>query len=254
MAFHIPELQILLGLLKMNKYGRKAELLQRSLQAISRGIPKPIMDEIRDLYRCWLLFCLILLFVWNKFVIMHLESLWWFSCTFFCVTYQIMTFSQWVQTGCARSCCPPCGRPNAMAWSDTWHQQYSAGSHISTSYGCRIRVDVNLLAILTLDRPFTLIHGKSRVVPVVQMKFGKWLGLSIFMTIIHGRLSPNIYNTSKRTLKYHNLITHDTRFSSYKLDLKSLQICSFDKLHIIALKIIRLWLYLFRTSSRVSQQ
>lgn len=51
MSFHIPELQILLGLLKQNKYGRKAELLQRALQAMSRGLSKQVQDEIRDLYR-----------------------------------------------------------------------------------------------------------------------------------------------------------------------------------------------------------
>jgi len=51
MSFHIPELQILLGLMKQNKYGRKAELLQRALQAMSRGVSKQVQDEIRDLYR-----------------------------------------------------------------------------------------------------------------------------------------------------------------------------------------------------------
>ena len=50
-SFHIPELQILLGLLKQNKYGRKAELLQRVMQAMSRGVSKQVQDEIRDLYR-----------------------------------------------------------------------------------------------------------------------------------------------------------------------------------------------------------
>jgi len=51
-SFHIPELQILLGLLKLNKYGRKAELLQRAQAALSRGVTRQIQEEIRELYRC----------------------------------------------------------------------------------------------------------------------------------------------------------------------------------------------------------
>lgn len=50
-SFHIPELQILMGLLKMNKYGRKAELLQRAQAALSRGVSRQIQEEIRELYR-----------------------------------------------------------------------------------------------------------------------------------------------------------------------------------------------------------
>lgn len=50
-TFHIPELQILLGLLKLNKYGRKAELLQRAQAALSRGTTRQIQEEIRELYR-----------------------------------------------------------------------------------------------------------------------------------------------------------------------------------------------------------
>jgi len=56
-SFHIPELQILLGLLKLNKYGRKSELLQRAQAAVSRGVNRQIQEEIRELYRC----CLIVL-------------------------------------------------------------------------------------------------------------------------------------------------------------------------------------------------
>jgi len=50
-SFHIPELQILMGLLKMNKYGRKAELFQRAQAALSRGVSRQIQEEIRELYR-----------------------------------------------------------------------------------------------------------------------------------------------------------------------------------------------------------
>jgi len=50
-SFHIPELQILMGLLKMNKYGRKADLLQRAQAALSRGVSRQIQEEIRELYR-----------------------------------------------------------------------------------------------------------------------------------------------------------------------------------------------------------
>ena len=50
-SFHIPELQILMGLLKINKYGRKAELLQRAMAALSRGVSRQIQEEIRELYR-----------------------------------------------------------------------------------------------------------------------------------------------------------------------------------------------------------
>lgn len=40
-----------MGLLKMNKYGRKAELLQRAQAALSRGVSRQIQEEIRELYR-----------------------------------------------------------------------------------------------------------------------------------------------------------------------------------------------------------
>jgi len=56
-SFHIPELQILLGLLKLNKYGRKAELLQRAQAALSRGVNRQIQEEIRELYRYGILNC-----------------------------------------------------------------------------------------------------------------------------------------------------------------------------------------------------
>ena len=59
-SFHIPELQILLGLLKLNKYGRKAELLQRAQAALSRGVSRQIQEEIRELYRCSSLYVLYL--------------------------------------------------------------------------------------------------------------------------------------------------------------------------------------------------
>lgn len=47
---HTPELQKVLGLLKLSKCGKKSELMGRLL-AISHCLPKPVQNEIESLYR-----------------------------------------------------------------------------------------------------------------------------------------------------------------------------------------------------------
>lgn len=47
---HIPELQKVLGLLKMSKYGKKSDLTVRLL-GVSHGLPKAVQGEIESLYR-----------------------------------------------------------------------------------------------------------------------------------------------------------------------------------------------------------
>ena len=51
-TFHIPELHILLEILKQNKNGRKSELIDRILSIMSGGvISRHVQDVIKQLYR-----------------------------------------------------------------------------------------------------------------------------------------------------------------------------------------------------------
>jgi len=51
LSLHIPEIQKLLGLLKLSRYGKKLELMQRLLDASVHGFPKPVQNEIEAFYR-----------------------------------------------------------------------------------------------------------------------------------------------------------------------------------------------------------
>lgn len=64
---HMPELQKVLGLLKLSKYGKKSELMGRLL-AVSHCLPKPVQNEIESLYRLnvSLIFVAPLLDYWMK--------------------------------------------------------------------------------------------------------------------------------------------------------------------------------------------